>query len=66
MRVDTPEAKVTRTKTAVVLTADHVALHFDRENALRLAAALVAAAREVEGDVVPEVRVSGFVRTVGT
>lgn len=54
------EAKVTRTKTAVVLTADHVALHFDRENALRLAAALVAAAREVEEEVVPEVRVSGF------
>lgn len=64
-------AEVTRTKTAVVVMLDHIEVHLDRENALRLAAQLAAAAkgleaREVEGDVVPEVRVSGFVRTVGT
>lgn len=53
-------AEVTRTKTAVIVTIDHIEMHLDRENALRLAAQLTAAARGLEGAVLPTVRCSGF------
>lgn len=53
-------AEVTRTKTAVVVLLDHIEVHLDRQNALRLAAQLAAAAKGLEAPELHTVRCSGF------